>query len=177
MCTRNPGLEPAYAGSRPGLSSCAPMGQSASHAGKTAPWKPCPCGVIDSITHPTQGALADSRPWAVMSNAFGVKHFTALEQTQSRPRAMCYARSGACLDREVLIVTTVPKMLRWAQGNYGPGRSSLVVVLLILQRGAFISHARHPTRRPSSYVTATTVQLPLLSSATNLRQHGPTPPP
>ena len=31
-----------------------------------------PFGVTDSITHTTQGALADSRPWAVVCNAFGV---------------------------------------------------------------------------------------------------------
>ena len=32
-----------------------------------------PFGVTDSIAHTTQGALADSRPWAVVFNAFGVR--------------------------------------------------------------------------------------------------------
>ena len=33
-----------------------------------------PFGVLDTMFHVTQGALADSRPWAGLSNAFGVKH-------------------------------------------------------------------------------------------------------
>ena len=37
-----------------------------------------PFGVMGYIIDLSQGALADSRPWAVVSNAFGVKQFESV---------------------------------------------------------------------------------------------------
>ena len=46
-----------------------------------------PVGVIDTMFQASQGALADSRPWAMLFNAFGVKH---LQRSPLSPRIWNY---------------------------------------------------------------------------------------